>query len=47
MVADAYDAMTSERPYRKAMSHKVACTEIEHGKGTQFAPAVVSALHRL
>ena len=39
-VADAYEAMTSERPYRKAMSDEVACTEIEHGRGTQFDPEV-------
>lgn len=42
-VSDAYDAMTSERPYRQAMSNKAACTEIKHGKGTQFDPEVVAA----
>ena len=39
-VADAFDAMTSERPYRQAMSVETACAEIKHGKGTQFAPEV-------
>lgn len=45
-VADAYEAMTSERPYRKAMSDEVACIEIERGKGTQFDPEVVDAFLR-
>ncbi|MFC2072691.1 HD domain-containing phosphohydrolase [Chloroflexota bacterium] len=42
-VADAYEAMTSERPYRKAMSDEVAYAEIERGKGTQFDPEVADA----
>jgi HD-GYP domain-containing protein (c-di-GMP phosphodiesterase class II) len=42
-VADTYDAMTSERPYRKAMSAEAACAEIERGKGTQFDPEVADA----
>jgi putative two-component system response regulator len=42
-VADAYDAMTSNRPYRPAMYHETACAELEKGKGTQFDPAVVDA----
>lgn len=46
MVADAYDAMTSERPYRQAMSAEAACTEIERGKGIQFDPEVVDAFCR-
>ena len=41
---DAYDAMTNDRPYRKAMTHKEALAELEHGSGTQFDPAVVEAL---
>ena len=45
-VADTYDAMTSERPYRKAMSAETACKEIERGKGTQFAPDVAEAFLR-
>jgi response regulator RpfG family c-di-GMP phosphodiesterase len=39
-IADTYDAMTSERPYRTAMSTEIACAEIEHCKGAQFDPAV-------
>ena len=42
-VADAYEAMTSERPYRKAMNEKTASSEIERGKGTQFDPEVADA----
>ena len=42
-VADAYDAMTSERPYRKAMSREAALLEINRCSGTQFDPKVVSA----
>jgi len=40
-VADAYDAMTSSRAYRKAMSHKVAVGELQRCAGTQFDPEVV------
>lgn len=42
-VADAYDAMTSERPYRSAKSKKQALDEIKRCTGTQFDPAVVAA----
>ncbi|MBP3274430.1 MAG: response regulator [Butyrivibrio sp.] len=37
-VADAYDAMTSNRSYRKGLPQKVVRAEIEKGKGTQFDP---------
>lgn len=40
-VADAFDAMTSDRPYRKALSLDVAITELTENSGTQFDPAVV------
>ena len=40
-VADCYDAMTSQRPYRGAMSHPDALAELETGKSKQFDPAVV------
>jgi len=40
-IADALDAMTSERPYRKAMSFRHAIQEIERCSGTQFDPVVV------
>lgn len=42
-VADAYDAMTSDRPYRKAMSHEEAIEELKKCSGTQFDPKVVKA----
>lgn len=45
-VADSYDAMTSERPYRQAMSAETACAEIGHGKGTQFDPEVADVFLR-
>lgn len=40
-VADAFDAMTSDRPYRKALTLDVAITELLENSGTQFDPAVV------
>jgi putative nucleotidyltransferase with HDIG domain len=42
-VADAYDAMTSDRPYRKALPYETAIAELERGAGTQFDPDVVQA----
>ncbi|HVZ74551.1 MAG TPA: HD domain-containing phosphohydrolase [Polyangia bacterium] len=40
-VADAYDAMTSDRAYRKALPHEIACGEIERCTGAQFDPEIV------
>ena len=40
-VVDAYDAMTEDRPYRKAMSKSDALTEIKKNSGTQFDPMIV------
>jgi len=42
-VADAYDAMTSDRPYRAAFSPDEARRRIEEGKGKQFDPRVCDA----
>lgn len=39
-VADAYDAMTEDRVYRKALSHKDAMNEIRRFSGTQFDPKI-------
>ncbi|HJK91018.1 MAG TPA: response regulator [Polyangiaceae bacterium LLY-WYZ-15_(1-7)] len=39
-VADTYDAMTSDRAYRKALPHEVAVSEIERCSGSQFDPDV-------
>ena len=45
-VADAYDAMTSDRPYRARLSREVAIERLREGRGTQFDPDVVDALVR-
>ncbi|HWX74853.1 MAG TPA: HD domain-containing phosphohydrolase, partial [Solirubrobacteraceae bacterium] len=42
-VCDAFDAMTSDRPYRVAMPPADALAELERCAGTQFDPAVVAA----
>ena len=42
-VADAYGAMTSDRPYRKKISHEMALKEIVRNSLTQFDPSVVRA----
>jgi response regulator RpfG family c-di-GMP phosphodiesterase len=39
-VADTYDAMTSDRAYRRALPHEVAIGEIERCSGTQFDPEI-------
>jgi putative nucleotidyltransferase with HDIG domain len=41
---DAYSAMTTDRPYRKAMSRDAALEELRANSGTQFEPRVVEAL---
>jgi diguanylate cyclase (GGDEF)-like protein/putative nucleotidyltransferase with HDIG domain len=46
-VADAYEAMTSDRSYRVSMAPMGARKELEQGAGTQFDPDVVKALLRL
>ena len=43
-VADAYDAMTSNRPYRAPMSSEAAIEELRRHAGAQFEPAAVEAL---
>jgi putative nucleotidyltransferase with HDIG domain len=39
-VADAFDAMTSDRPYRRALSRTEALAEVERCAGTQFDPEI-------
>jgi HD-GYP domain-containing protein (c-di-GMP phosphodiesterase class II) len=39
-IADAYDAMISDRSYRKGMSHKAALKEIKENAWTQFDPVL-------
>lgn len=46
-VADAYEAMISDRPYRKGMSHESALDEIIRHSGTQFDPVITKAFIRL
>jgi putative nucleotidyltransferase with HDIG domain len=43
-VADAYDAMTSDRPYQAALTHEDALAEVERCAGSQFDPRVAEAL---
>jgi HD-GYP domain-containing protein (c-di-GMP phosphodiesterase class II) len=45
-LVDAWDAMTSDRPYRLALDPADALREVVEGRGTQFAPAVVDAFLR-
>lgn len=45
-VADAYEAMTSERPYKKLRTPEQALEEIKRCSGTQFDPAVVLAFEK-
>jgi putative two-component system response regulator len=42
-VADVYDALTSKRPYREALSHEQAVSIIADHRGTQFDARVVDA----
>jgi response regulator RpfG family c-di-GMP phosphodiesterase len=44
LVADAYDAMTSDRPYRKAIGHERAIQELKKCAGRQFDPKIVEVL---
>ncbi|HZR94206.1 MAG TPA: HD-GYP domain-containing protein [Gaiellaceae bacterium] len=46
-VADAFDAITTDRPYRPGRSTAEAIAEIEAHAGTQFCPSVVAALREL
>jgi putative nucleotidyltransferase with HDIG domain len=46
-VADSYNAMTSDRPYRQAMTPAAAIEQLVLGKGTQYEPAPVDAFLRV
>lgn len=46
-VADAFDAITHDRPYRAGRSPRVAVREVTSCSGTQFSPRIVAALVRL
>ena len=42
-LADAWDAMTTDRPYHRALTSDEALAEVRAGRGTQFSPVVVDA----
>ncbi len=46
-VADTFDAMTTNRPYRKGLSPKEALNELENKAGTQFDERIVSAFKKV
>jgi len=46
-VVDAFNAMTTDRPYRRALSREQAIAELKRGAGTQFDPMVVQVFVRL
>jgi putative two-component system response regulator len=46
-VADAFDAITSNRVYRKGKSYQAAAQELDEWAGQQFDPKVVEAFHRV
>jgi diguanylate cyclase (GGDEF)-like protein len=46
-IADSYDAMISERPYRKPLTHQEALEEIRKNAGTQFDPAIAELFIKL
>jgi len=46
-LADAFDAMTTERPYREALSSKEAIDEILQSRGTQFSPELADAFAKM
>ena len=46
-VADTFDALTTDRPYRPGMDHARAREIIDEGSGTQFDPSVVTAFRRV
>ena len=46
-VADSYDAMRSPRPFRDALTHEQAVSELVRGSGTQFDPDIVRTFTRM
>ena len=45
-LADAWDAMTTDRPYKRALSRQEALAQVREGRGSQFHPEVVDAFLR-
>jgi putative two-component system response regulator len=46
-IADVYDALVSDRPYKKAFPHEKACEIIEEGAGKHFDPALVEVFKKV
>ena len=46
-IADVYDALISDRPYKKAFTHEVACQIIIEGSGKHFDPALIGVFERI
>ena len=46
-IADVYDALISERPYKKALKHEEACRIIEESSGTHFDPTLVEVFRKV
>jgi len=46
IIADSYDAMTSHRPYRKAMGHERTVTLMNESRGTQFDPDLLDIFNK-
>ena len=46
-IVDCYDALTSDRPYRPALSHACAMTMIQERRGTMYDPAIADAFLRI
>lgn len=47
MIADSFDAITSDRVYRKGQSYEVAAAELDKWSGIQFDPFAIEAFHRV
>jgi HD-GYP domain-containing protein (c-di-GMP phosphodiesterase class II) len=47
LVADAFDALTSDRPYRRGRRVREAVEELRDHCGTQFCPEVIEALEQV
>ena len=46
-IADVYDALISERPYKKALTHEKACEIIVEGAGSHFDPVLIEVFKRV
>jgi len=46
-IVDVYDALVSERPYKKAFDHKRACEIIEESAGSHFDPILVEVFKKV